>query len=62
MKLTQKLGIAYLRTRIKLIAAISKRKAAEKAFDLFCTPLVRSKRTVEPKYAEPLQFVFHNYK
>jgi len=62
MKLTQKLGIAYLRTRIKLIAAISKRKAAEKAFDLFCTPLVRSKRTVKPKYAEPLQFVFHNYK
>jgi pimeloyl-ACP methyl ester carboxylesterase len=62
MKLTQKLGIAYLQTKIKLTAAVSKRKAAEKAFELFCTPLERSKRTKVPEYAEPLQFSFNNLK
>jgi len=52
----QKLGIAYVRTKIKIVAAISKRKAAEQAFELFCTPFPRSKRKDEPKYAEKLAF------
>jgi pimeloyl-ACP methyl ester carboxylesterase len=44
MKLAQKLLIGYFRTRLRLLSVLSKRKAAERAFDLYCTPLRRSKR------------------
>jgi pimeloyl-ACP methyl ester carboxylesterase len=56
MKLMQKLGIAYVRTKIKLTAIISKRSAAKQAFTLFCTPFANFKRKAEPKYAESVQF------
>jgi len=49
MKLVQKITIAYIRIRLALLAALSEKKAARKAFDLFCTPM---KRTVLP--ASPL--------
>jgi pimeloyl-ACP methyl ester carboxylesterase len=42
MKLSQRLAISYIRTKFKLLAAISKKKAAEKAFVLFCTPQRRN--------------------
>jgi len=61
MKLTQKLGLAYTTTKFKLITFVSKRKAAEQAFKLFCTPFARSTRKVEAKNAEPLQFTVNNY-
>jgi len=60
MKLTQKLGIAYTQTKLKSIAFISKRKAAEKAFELFCTPFLKSYRKEEPKNAEQLKFMVNN--
>lgn len=41
MKLKQKLAITYIKTKLKLLSIISKRKAAEKAFELFCTPFAR---------------------
>lgn len=56
MKITQKLGIAYIQTKFKLLSIVSKRQAAEKAFELFGTPFLKSKRKVPPKQAEPLQF------
>ena len=56
MKLMQKGVIAYLQTKINLIAFVSKRKAAENAFRLFCTPFIKSKRTVQPNNAEQLTF------
>ena len=52
----QKAGIAYLQTKINLIAFVSKRKAAENAFQLFCTPFIKSKRTLQPNDAEQLTF------
>ncbi|MBS4066133.1 MAG: alpha/beta fold hydrolase [Chitinophagaceae bacterium] len=39
MNFAQKLVISYFSTKFKLWSKLSKRKAAEKAFDLFCTPV-----------------------
>ena len=44
MKLSKRLLIRYIRTKFKLLAAVSKRRAAQEAFILFCTPLGRAKR------------------
>lgn len=52
MKITQRIGIGFSRTKIKTIALISEKKAAELAFDLFCTPY-RNKT----KHKSP--FLFH---
>lgn len=38
LKLTQRIAIGYYKSKIKTISILSKRKAAEKAFKLFCTP------------------------
>ncbi|MDZ4793878.1 MAG: alpha/beta fold hydrolase [Bacteroidota bacterium] len=51
MKLSQRLAIHYIRTKFKLLTAISKKKAAEKAFELFCTPQRRNKKPL-PKIFE----------
>ena len=42
MKLTQKIALRYIRTKFKMLALVSKRLTAEKAFDLFCTPYPKS--------------------
>jgi pimeloyl-ACP methyl ester carboxylesterase len=60
MSLSQRLGIAYIQTKLKTIAFISKRKAAEEAFTLFCTPMIRCKRNGEPKNAEALEFTIND--
>lgn len=51
MKLAQRIAIRYIRTKFKLLAAISKKKAAEEAFELFCTPQNRNKKAL-PKIFE----------
>jgi pimeloyl-ACP methyl ester carboxylesterase len=58
MKLKQSLAIAYIRTKFKILASISKRKAAEEAFTLFCTPLIKPIKEIPQlfKEAESLQF------
>jgi pimeloyl-ACP methyl ester carboxylesterase len=58
MKLSQRLAISYIRAKFKLLSSVSKKKAAEKAFDLFCTP---QRRNVKPlpkifEEAEKLHF------
>jgi pimeloyl-ACP methyl ester carboxylesterase len=60
MRLTQRLVLKYVRTKFKLLSSISKRKAAEKAFQLFCTPQYRNKKKLPPIFeqAEKLQFPF----
>ena len=47
MKLAQKMAINYTRAKLNIIAIVSKRKAAEKAFELFCTPFRKSKKIFE---------------
>jgi len=51
MKLVQRIALRYFRTKFSLIGAISKKKAAEKAFTLFCTPQARNKKAL-PKIFE----------
>ncbi|RZM08676.1 MAG: alpha/beta fold hydrolase, partial [Pedobacter sp.] len=41
MKIQQKLAIGYIRNKLNVQAMLNKSRAAEKAFELFCTPLSR---------------------
>jgi pimeloyl-ACP methyl ester carboxylesterase len=50
MKLSQRLALQYIRTKFKLLTAISKKKAAAKAFELFCTPQYRNKKKLPPVF------------
>jgi pimeloyl-ACP methyl ester carboxylesterase len=56
----QQIAISYIRTKFKLLSALSKRKAAQKAFQLFCTPQYRNKKKLPPIFekAEKLHFSF----
>lgn len=58
MKLSQRIAIRYIRTKFKLLSTISKKKAAEQAFALFCTPQRRNKKPLPKIFeqAERLQF------
>jgi esterase/lipase len=44
MKLAQKLAVNYLRARLNFLAVLSKKKAAKKAYQIFCTPYYKSKK------------------
>jgi len=56
MKLTQRLAIGYIQTKFKLLSALSKRKAAEKAFVVFGTPFMKSVSKAPVKNAELIHF------
>lgn len=56
MKLTQRLAIGYIRTKFKVINLLSKKQAAQKAFELFCTPYNKVKPGRVPVHAQSLQF------
>ena len=58
MKLSQRLALRYIRTKFKVLSSISKKKAAEKAFELFCTPQSRNKKKLPKIFetAEKLHF------
>ncbi len=58
MNLSQRLAITYYRTKIQTIGLVSPSKAAELAFELFCTPRKSRKKLKEPPVfhkAEKLQ-------
>ncbi len=60
MKLKQRIALNYYTTKFKTIALVSHRKAAEKAFELFCTPLSGKVQRKEPPlfhHAEKISFV-----
>lgn len=61
MALSKRLAIKYVRTKFKLLSSVSKRKAAEKAFELFCMPQLRTKKDLPPIFenSEKLEFNFH---
>lgn len=50
MNFAQKLVIGYFSTKIKLWSKLSNRKAAEKAFDLFCTPVPGGPKKTPPVF------------
>lgn len=51
MKVAQRLAIGYIRAKFKLLSSISKKKAAQKAFELFCKPMRRNRKPL-PKIFE----------
>lgn len=57
-KLGQQLAIGYYRTKFKVLSAVSKKKAAEVALELFCTPQFRYKKPLPDifKEADKLEF------
>jgi pimeloyl-ACP methyl ester carboxylesterase len=63
MALAQRLALQYVRTKFQLLSSLSKTKAAEKAFELFCTPQYRNKRKLPPIFekAEKISFSFEQY-
>lgn len=63
MKLAQKLTIGYIRAKLNIMAMISKKKAAKKAFDIFCTPFRKSKKKNPPLFdkAEQLSFLLDEH-
>ena len=63
MKLAQKLVIGYYRVQLNIFSRLSKRKAAEKAFELFCTPYVSEKKKAPAIFekAEKLHLKFDAY-
>jgi pimeloyl-ACP methyl ester carboxylesterase len=48
MKLAQRVVIGYYKTKLRTIAMVSPRKAAEQAFQIFCTPYSRGVKQKEP--------------
>lgn len=60
MGLSKQVLLKYVRTKFRLLAALSKRKAAEKAFQLFCTPQLRVKKKLPPVFekGEKIEFAF----
>ncbi|MCW3088380.1 MAG: Serine aminopeptidase [Sediminibacterium sp.] len=59
MKLAQRLLIGYYKTKLKTISLVSPRKAAEVAYQLFCTPYSRKSAVKVPPVfhkAESLSF------
>jgi len=48
MKLGQILAINYLRARLNLLAVISKKRAAQQAYKIFCTPFYRNRKEAPP--------------
>jgi Serine aminopeptidase, S33 len=62
MKVAQKIAVSYIRTKFKILASVSKKRAAEKAFDLFRTPQSRNKKELPAvfKEAEKIQFKFND--
>ncbi|MBI3717942.1 MAG: alpha/beta hydrolase [Sphingobacteriales bacterium] len=63
MKLAQKIAIGYIRTKLNLLAVVSKRKAAEKALEIFSTPYRKVKKKNPPVFekAEKLSFKMDGY-
>lgn len=64
MDFVKQLGLRYVRTKFKVLSRVSKKKAAEKAFELFTTPQTRVIKELTPVFtkAESLQTHFNGLK
>ncbi len=62
MKIKQILALRYIRTKIRILSAVSPEKAAEKIFKLFCTPTATPFDGTPPAfaYSEPLYIKIHD--
>lgn len=64
MRMSQRMVLQYIKTKFTILSFLSKKMAAKKAFDLFCTPQYRNKKSLPRIFekAESLQFHFEEYK
>lgn len=64
MKLTKLLALNYIKLKFRVLSLISARKTAVAAFELFCTPMDKSKKQTPPvfKFAEPVYELFNGQK
>ncbi len=60
-KLGQQIAIGYYRTKFRVVSAISNRKAAELALDLFTTPQSRYKKPLPDIFKESEKLQFEHY-
>ena len=58
MKLSQKIAIGYIRAKINITSLVSTRKAAEMAFELFCTPVRKPKKKSPPIFEKGIKLSF----
>ena len=56
MKKAQQVVIFLLRVKIHFVAAFSKRKAAQMAFDIFCTPFRKPRPVAPPIFKKSTEF------
>jgi pimeloyl-ACP methyl ester carboxylesterase len=52
MNLAQKIAVNYLRAKLNIVALVSRKKAAALAFELFCTPMRKSKKKRPPIFSK----------
>lgn len=59
----QRIVLKYYRSKLRLLSAISKKRAAKAAFKLFCTPQYRNLKKLPPVFekAEKIRFKFDKY-
>lgn len=64
MKLTKIVALNYIKWKFRVLSLLSARKTAVAAFELFCTPLDKSKKQTPPvfKFAEPVYELFNGKK
>lgn len=57
-KTVQRMALKYFKTKFRILSSVSKKKAAEKAFELFCTPQQRNLKPLPKIFeqAEKMQF------
>jgi pimeloyl-ACP methyl ester carboxylesterase len=60
LKFHQRLAIGYYKTKIKTIRLVSKNKAAEKAFELFCTPYSGKPKRKKPPVFNSAEKIYLN--
>ncbi len=58
MKVTQKIAITYTRLKFRVLATFSSVKAAERAFTLFCTPYLKSRKKPGPIFSQAQSLTF----
>jgi len=52
MKLAQKIAVNYLRAKLHILSWVSEKKAAERAFEVFCTPMRRPNRNLPQIFSQ----------
>lgn len=63
MQIFRNLALRYVRTKFKILSALSKKKAAREALDLFFTPPSRNKRVLAPIFSsgQAYTYTFQQY-